>query len=86
MATEGRQLRGKGPVAQSIPRPIKQSARITPSQKEAKERLATSRRPADGSLHHIDELSDGEKEQLLKLKLRARGVRNWNERSEDDEN
>ncbi|KAI8817573.1 uncharacterized protein EV422DRAFT_604303 [Fimicolochytrium jonesii] len=66
----------------SIPRPIKQSARATPSQREAQERLATSKRANSPTLA---ELSPDEGEHLLRLKLRARGIRNWNERSDDDD-
>ncbi|TPX70043.1 hypothetical protein SpCBS45565_g02029 [Spizellomyces sp. 'palustris'] len=78
----------RGAIPQSImPRPVKQSARATQSQLEVKERLVANRRilvDAVTAIKDRDDLSHGEKEQLQKLELRARGVRNWNERNDDE--
>ncbi|KND02183.1 uncharacterized protein SPPG_02672 [Spizellomyces punctatus DAOM BR117] len=85
--TDSRNAR-RGVIPQSImPRPVKQSARATQSQLEVKERLVANRRilvDAVTAIKERDDLSQGEKEQLQKLELRARGVRNWNERSDDE--
>ncbi|KAJ3180239.1 Coiled-coil domain-containing protein 57 [Geranomyces variabilis] len=71
------------PRAIGTPHPVTQSARATKSQKQAQERMVGRRGAGFGGVRGVATSDEGE--ETKGRRLRARRIRNWNERSDESE-